>query len=125
MSNSRAALRYAKASLAQATDKNEVDAVATDMSAIAETIVGDATLKAVLVNPVIPTDKKAAVITALFPKAAKTTLATVQLLAENKRFDVLQEVALAYSTLYNESQGLIDAVVTTAAAIDKGAGVRF
>ena len=54
MSVSRAGLRYAKAILAIALDKNEADAVAVDMQSIADTLHANAELSNFLTNPVLP-----------------------------------------------------------------------
>jgi F-type H+-transporting ATPase subunit delta len=114
---SRAAIRYAKAILDFATDAQKAELVNTDMTLISETISGNKELKDFLYNPTIKQEVKQAALLEVFATIQPESKKLFQLLLENKRFEILQQIASQYNKLYDESQGLETAIVTTAFAI--------
>lgn len=117
MAGTRAAVRYAKAVLSLASDRVTADAVNDDMKLIANTIAESKDLSETLQSPVISTVIKKAVLLEVFQKSDKTTLSLIDILVANKRIDILEDVALKYSQLFDESKGIELATVTTAVAI--------
>jgi F-type H+-transporting ATPase subunit delta len=114
MSGARAAIRYAKAVLSLATDQKAADAVNIDMKLISSTIADSKDLKEMLQSPVIPSTVKESVLLEVFKKSNKTTLSLINLLMTNNRIDILSDVALKYSQLFDHSRGIELATVTTA-----------
>ncbi|MFI1772675.1 ATP synthase F1 subunit delta [Thalassobellus citreus] len=117
MSGARAAIRYAKAVLSLATDQKSVDAVNNDMKLIANTIAGSKDLRDTLQSPVINSTVKKAVLLEVFKASDKATLSLIDVLINNNRINILSEVALKYSQLFDQSKGIELATVTTAVAL--------
>jgi F-type H+-transporting ATPase subunit delta len=114
---SRAAIRYAKAMLEFATDADKAEVVNSDMKTIADTINGNKELSNFLFNPTIKQEVKQAALLEVFADAQAESKKLFQLLLDNKRFEILQNIATEYNNLYDESKGLDTAIVTTAFAI--------
>ena len=118
MSANRAAIRYAKAILEIASDKNVADAVGTDMKMIAITIKSNAELRNFIQNPTLKVDVKESATLAIFTETNDVTKKLFRLLKENKRFEILSEIASEYLVLLDEKNGVQVAKVTTAIEMD-------
>lgn len=117
MEGSRAALRYAKALLELANEKNKAADVNNDMNLISNTIAASEDLQAVLKSPgVKPSDKKAA-LEKIFSSVDQLSLNLFGVLLENKRINLLAIVASKYSLLFNEMNGVQEAKVITAVTL--------
>ena len=114
MNDSRAALRYAKAILDFAVDKKAAAAVEKDMRSIATTISDSKELQGLLSSPVISAEVKKKALTAIFTGTHAISQGTINLLIENKRISMLQEVAFKYIILNEKLKGQDVAYVTTA-----------
>ena len=123
MSESRAAIRYAKATLDYAVEKKAADKVEADMRKVAETISGNAELQQLLASPVVKNEVKKNSLAAIFKGSNDITLGLINTLADNKRIGLLDEVALKYIIQFEKMKGEEVAVVTTAvpltAALEK------
>lgn len=117
MSGARAAIRYAKAALSLAADQKSADIVNADMKLISSTIAESKELSDTLQSPVLGSSIKKAVLLEAFNKANKTTLGLIDALITNKRIDLLAQVATKYIQLYDASNGVENATVTTAVAL--------
>jgi F-type H+-transporting ATPase subunit delta len=117
MAGARAAIRYAKAVLSLASDRKTIDAVNEDMKLIANTIAQSKDLSDALQSPVLSASVKKAVLLEVFKKSDKTTLSLIDTLAANNRIDILEDVAVKYSQLFDQSKGIEVATVTTAMAL--------
>jgi len=111
---SRAAIRYAKAIIDIATTSGRNEAVNNDMKMIVETVASSSELKEFLVNPVIKMEAKKAALSELFSNVQPETNSLFHLLFENKRFEILASIAQQYNLLFDESNGVEVAKVTTA-----------
>ncbi len=111
---SRAAIRYAKAILSLASDKNEAKVVNDDMELMAESIAQSSDLAMMLNSAVIKSDDKQKALLAVFPKLNANSIKLIELLKVNKRLDILNHVAAKYTTLFDELEGKEAAIVTTA-----------
>lgn len=114
MSNSRAAIRYAKAILNLAVDNKSTDKVEKDMRSIVATISGSEDLKSMLGSPVIKASVKKGTLSAVFKGSDTITQGLINILVDNKRVDLLNEVAEKYIILNEELKGKDLAYVTTA-----------
>jgi F-type H+-transporting ATPase subunit delta len=118
MSSTRAAIRYAKAILDLASSKNVAEAVNNDMKTIATTITGNQELSTFIQNPTIKVEVKENAVLEVFADTNGVTKGLFHLLFENKRFEILGEIASEYNNLFDESNGVEVAKVTTAVAMD-------
>ncbi|MGB5418768.1 ATP synthase F1 subunit delta [Algibacter sp.] len=114
MAGSRAAIRYAKALLSLATDLKTTEVVNKDMKLIADTLAESKDLSEALQSPVITASIKKSILLEVFKNTDKSTSNLITTLVTNNRIDILKEVALKYSQLFDESNGVEVATVTTA-----------
>jgi len=114
MNESRAALRYAKATLNLAVDKKATDAVESDMRDVVQTIYDSDELKDMLESPILEGSSKEKVLTAIFKNVNDITREMFALLVSKKRIALLNEVALKYIALNERLKGENVALVTTA-----------
>ncbi len=114
MSDSRAALRYAKAILDLAVENKTTDALEKDMQNIVSTISESSELQEMLASPVIMDSAKKEALVAIFKGSNKITEGAISMLVDNKRVSMLNEVAIKYLILNEKLKGKDIAVVTTA-----------
>jgi F-type H+-transporting ATPase subunit delta len=117
MSNTRAAIRYAKAILELATSKSQAKEVSLDMTMISTTIKDNTELSTFIQNPTLSVGVKQNALLEVFASANAVTKGLFQLLFENKRFEILEAIALEYNKLYDIQNNIETAQVTTAIPI--------
>lgn len=118
MKGNRAAIRYAKAILDEATSKNAAQAVNDDMISIAATLNGNAELSTFIENPTIGIEVKESALLEIFAAASSVTKSLFHLLFVNKRFEILEAIAGNYKQLFDQMNGVEVAKVTTAIPMD-------
>lgn len=123
MNEARAALRYAKATLDFAVEKKAADKIEKDMRNIASVIAGNTELQNVLSSPVVKGADKKDALKAIFKGSHEITVGLINTLTDNKRIEMLQEVAYKYIILFEKMKGEAIAYVTSAvpltAALEK------
>lgn len=119
MNDSRAAIRYAKAILDLAVEDKAKDAVEKDMRTITQTVSENKELKDLLGSPIVRGNAKKKVILAVFKGSHPITEGLINLLVDNRRIDMLNEVALKYIILNERLKGEDVAFVTTAVPLTK------
>ncbi|TSE05977.1 MULTISPECIES: ATP synthase F1 subunit delta [Aquimarina] len=117
---SRAAIRYAKAVLSLAQDKKATEDVQKDMQSIIATVSDSAELRMVLSSPLIKSEVKLASLREIFKGAGDITQKLFDTLVQNKRVDLLGDVAKQYIVLFDQLNNTQVAKVTTAVPLDKG-----
>ena len=111
---SRAAIRYAKAILDIAQTSGKADAVNNDMKSIVNAVSESSDLKDFLTSPIIKIEVKKSALSEIFSNVQNETNSLFHLLFENKRFEILEAIAIQYNKLFDESNGIEVAKVTTA-----------
>lgn len=111
---SRASVRYAKAVLENASASGSATTINDDMKLVYSTIKDNRELKNFLNNPVIRPEIKLSALSEVFTGVQKDTQDLFRLLFENKRFEILEEVAAQYIKLFDIQNGVEEAVVITA-----------
>ncbi len=114
MNDSRAAIRYAKATLDFAVERKTADKVEKDMRGIASTIADNLDLQQMLSSPVVKSETKKNSLKQIFKGSNEITFGLIDTLADNKRIGLLQEVANKYIIQYEKMKGEDVAYVTTA-----------
>lgn len=114
MSDSRAAVRYAKAILDLAVENKATDAVEKDMRSVVSTVSDSKELRDMLSNPVISGSAKKDVLKEVFKGSHAISEGLMNMLVENKRVSLLNEVAIKYIILNESLKGKDVAYVTTA-----------
>jgi len=118
MAGTRAAIRYAKAILDMAHDKGVAMEVNNDMQTIAETIIANEELKSFIQSPTTTVEVKEGALSEIFTAVNPVTKSLFRLLLENKRFEILSDIATVYNNLFEEMNGVEVAKVTTAVPMD-------
>lgn len=114
MNESRAAARYAKAILDFAIEKKKTDVVEEDMRSIVATMGASLELREMLGSPVLKGESKKKALMAIFKGSHAITEGLIDLLIQNRRISLLNEVALKYIILNEDLKGEGVAYVTTA-----------
>jgi len=115
MSGSKAAVRYAKAILSFALEQQKEVQVNEDMLLITNTIEESKDLQLLLSSPIIKSQLKKVAIKEVFSsKVTSLTIGLIDLLIDNKRLSILNDVAKKYTILFDKLKGIEVAIVTTA-----------
>jgi F-type H+-transporting ATPase subunit delta len=114
MNESRAAARYAKAILDFAVEKKKTDVLEEDMRSIVATMSASKELREMLGSPVLKGEIKKIALMEIFKGSHAITEGLIDLLIQNRRITLLNEVALKYIILNEELKGEGVAFVTTA-----------
>ena len=117
MAETRAAIRYAKAALSLATDKQVAEAINSDMVLIYKTIQDNPELDEAIKNAVVKSEDKKAILSKVFPNVNAMVQELFKVLDANKRLDLIGAVANKYTELFDIQNGKESATVTTAVPI--------
>ena len=124
MSGTRAAIRYAKAILDMANSSGVMQEVYNDMVLISSTIKENEELNTFIQSPTVPVAVKESALTEVFGTTNGLTKGLFHLLFENKRFEILHDIASQYIIQSDVLNGLQVAVVTTAIPLDADLEVK-
>ena len=115
-SNSRLAMRYAKALFEMATEQNVLAVIEKDCLALKECILSSKDLDTLLHTPLLSRKDKAEALAAILDKAGSHTLTKqyILVLAKNNRLAILANIIEAFSQLLAEERGEITAEVVSA-----------
>ena len=120
MKDSLAARRYAKSLIGLAEEKNVLKDVFNDMSLIKNTVAENKDLQLLLKSPVVNTDKKQAILSAIFKGSLNAlSLLFLQLISSKKRESLIHAIAKSFIDQYKLLNNVITAEVTTAIKLDK------
>ena len=119
MLQSRAAKRYAKALIELAAERDSLQQIDSDMRHISVTIDENPELRNLLQNPIIGSELKKDALFGFYGDLSELSLDTIRVLVENKRIELLQNVADQYIIQYEKLKQEDVAEVTTAVALDQ------
>ena len=119
MLQSRAAKRYAKAIIELAAERDTLQQVDSDMRHISSSIDENPELRNLLLNPIISGEVKQDALQGFYGDLSPLALDTIRVLIENKRIELLQNVADQYIVLFEKLKQEDVAEVTTAVQLDK------
>jgi F-type H+-transporting ATPase subunit delta len=111
-----AAVRYAQSLIQLATERGEVDSAMGDMEEFSRVMNSEPQLARVLKSPVIPSDKKNAILKALFSdRFNPLVVGFIDLISKHNREAILGDVAGEFVRQYNLGKGITTGTVTVAA----------
>ncbi|MFZ4261690.1 ATP synthase F1 subunit delta [Sphingobacterium sp. HJSM2_6] len=120
MSIFKVASRYAKSLIDLATEHHNLDDVKADIDGVVSVIKSNTELQAVLSNPIIKTDRKLAILEALFQQKVKPEiLAFFTIMVRKGRAELIYATAQEFVREYNEVKGIVHAEVVSAAALSE------
>ncbi len=111
------ALRFAVAAFAVARESNQLDAW-LDALDQAASVFDNHAAALFLTSPVVPADKKRAVLSELLPSVSTEVGRFLAILARRDRLELVPEIAVVFRRLLNEHRGIAVAQVTTAVPIN-------
>ena len=115
MSENKAASRYAKSIIDLSTEHNALENVKNDMVLIEQVIDKNPELEAIMKNPIVPLNKKSAILQDLFTgKVHEITLSFLKLIVSKGRSAILFDASKAFVAQYNLMKGIVTAQVTSA-----------
>lgn len=125
MSQRTVARRYASALYQEAQEAGEVEAVDEDVRTLLESLGSTHPLARFFESPVIPQEKKDAVVQSLLAdRVNDLTLRFLRLLIRKDRETMTKAILEQYQTIRDEEQGIVDVHVTVARPLaDKDRGV--
>ena len=116
---SRAAIRYAKATLSLAIDQGAEDAVMLNMKEISRGIQENAEIKELLESPLVKSQQKLNFLNDYVSGAHEISKGLLTTLHENGRIEMLEEVAIQYHILYKKHKNEETAYVFTAVPLNE------
>ncbi|MGL4598762.1 MAG: ATP synthase F1 subunit delta [Bacteroidia bacterium] len=119
MRESRVSYRYAKSLLDLALEKGQLEDVRNDMLLVNNTIRGSHELGVLLRSPVIKTDKKQAILKALFGNQVTAISAEfMDIITRKRREGELEGISNAFLSQYKKHKNILTAVITTSQGLD-------
>jgi F-type H+-transporting ATPase subunit delta len=119
MNDSRLASRYARALYLLAKEKNQVEAIRQDLSKLTGLLADSSEFKWLIESPVITGSEKARIAESILSGFIEpVTLKFLQLLIRHRREGNLPSTCRMFIELYKEDQGILDAKVESAIAVD-------
>lgn len=115
MRSSKVAVRYANSLLETAVENKNLDGVAADMQLVVSTLDSNPLLVKVLMNPVIKSGKKIAILKDIFEsRVGKDSMNFLVFVVNKSREDILREILTKFLRLRDDHLGIIKVNVTTA-----------
>ena len=120
MKSSKAAIRYARSLFSLALAEGKVERVKTDVDFLLQALHESRDLRMLLASPVVREEKKTSILREVFGNVLSAdTFSFLQLLTSRKREGLLEEICLAFMSLFNHHKGLAEVVLTTAIPADE------
>jgi F-type H+-transporting ATPase subunit delta len=114
MKETRVAYRYAKSLVDLAAENGVLDQINSDMQGVESVFKQNHELVAVMKNPIIQGEKKAAILRGLFEGKVNTfTMSLLTLLTKKQRENVVFEISSEFQKQYREKMGIKIVEVTT------------
>ena len=122
MSEIKVAARYAKSLIDLALEQNALEEIKVDMELFVNTLRINTELQAVVKNPIIPLNKKNAIITAVFGgKIHKVTSSFLKIVIDKGRAEIIYGTAKEFLNQYNQYKNIVTAKVTSATPLTENA----
>lgn len=126
MAVSTVAFRYAKSLLDLAQEMSLTDVVYKDMTLFKGTVEESRPLMVMLKNPIVRTEKKLAVLKAVFAtRLNPVSMSFFQIITRKNREAIMDAIADEYIRLYNEMKGIERATVVTTVPLTDELRERF
>ncbi|MFT8319182.1 MAG: F0F1 ATP synthase subunit delta [Sporolactobacillus sp.] len=114
------ASRYAEALFEVAEERDSIDAIDSQLTAVKDTLSGNSELRRVLLHPQISADDKKELVSGLFENVVGLEVGNLlKLLIDRKRESIIDDVLEAFTHRANEKRGILDVTVTTAVPLDE------
>lgn len=119
MKGTKSAIRYAKALLDLAIEKNQVDAVLNDMRYVESVSNSSHEFQLLLHSPIINSDKKIAIFHELFGHFQQLSTAFIELITKKGREELIANIANAFADLVYQYKGITPVTITSAVPLNE------
>ncbi|MFM7566768.1 MAG: ATP synthase F1 subunit delta [Flavobacteriales bacterium] len=119
MASNKSAVRYAKALLELAIEKNCVEAVENDLSRFLKSIKESNDLRVFIDSPVVRNEKKIKVFDLVFTDFNPMTIQFFRLVTKNGREHLLDDIAKRFNQLLKAKRGIVTGTLTSAKPLDE------
>ncbi|RMG68402.1 MAG: ATP synthase F1 subunit delta [Bacteroidetes bacterium] len=119
MVEDRIGYRYAKSAFSLAVEQKQLDQVQADMALVHRVVEENRELRMLLDSPLVHASKKQAVLDGIFKShyQSEITPLLVQMVVRKGRERYLPQVTHAFLSMYDEDQGIVRGVLTSAAPL--------
>jgi F-type H+-transporting ATPase subunit delta len=122
MSEIKVAARYAKSLIDLALEQKALEEIKVDMELFVNTLRINTELQAVVKNPIVPLNKKNAIISAVFgDKVHKVTSAFLKIVIDKGRAEIIYGTAKEFLNQYNQFKNIVTAKITSATPLTENA----
>ena len=122
MSEIKVAARYAKSLIDLALEQKALEEIRVDMELFVNTLRINTELQAVVKNPIIPLNKKNAIINAVFGgKIHRVTSSFLKIVIDKGRAEIIYGTAKEFLNQYNQYKNIVTAKVTSATPLTENA----
>ena len=122
MSEIKVAARYAKSLIDLALEQKALEEIKIDMELFVNTLRINTELQAVVKNPIIPLNKKNAIINAVFGgKIHRVTSSFLKIVIDKGRAEIIYGTAKEFLNQYNQYKNIVTAKVTSATPLTENA----
>ncbi|MBM3161263.1 MAG: ATP synthase F1 subunit delta [Bacteroidetes bacterium] len=118
MRSSKSAVRYAKALLELAIEKNKVDVVENNVNSIIRASQETSDFSAFLNSPLIKVDKKISVLNELFGDFDSITLDFLSMVTKNGRENLIMFIANSFVVQLKEFRGIVPITIVSARQLE-------
>jgi len=120
MKNSKSAPRYSQALLDLAIEQGKLDSISADMKYMSDVCAENHDLELMLQSPIVNSDKKLAVLNAVFDQFDTVTKSFVELIVKNRREGILSQIARSFDTQLKDYKGIVPVKIISAQPLDAG-----
>ena len=116
----RIAGRYASSLFQFAIERNELEEVHAQFQSLAAMLEGSRELREVMTSPIIPVDKKKAILHKLLEgQMGELGLSFIDIVVKKRRETSLQGICMELHRLYNELKNIVPATVSSATKLNE------
>ncbi len=118
MRETKVANRYAKSLFGLASEKNQLEAVNSDMALVAATCQDNKELNNFLKSPIVKPDVKEKALASIFAgQIGEVSLSFIKILTAKKREYLLNAIAAEFANLYREAKGIVKVDIQSASTL--------
>ncbi len=122
----KTARKYSNALIESAVEAGIADKISDDLNIVIETLKENEQLSKFLLNPVIKVSDKKEILQKIFSSYTnKITTDFLNLLADNNRLDILNEVLECYNTEFNKKYNICTPVIISAVELSEEQKIRI
>lgn len=119
MSSYKVAIKYARSLLDLASEQNNIDATAKDVSFVIEVLKSNENLIKALQSPIIKSGLKLSILEEIFlSKVSESFFSFIRFVVQKGRESILDEILVSFEQLKNEKLGIAKVDLTTSLEVD-------